>query len=659
MVSGLWYMHGGLSASACALLFSQVNNIKAVHRTEASENVGKHRQVIIHQDASSAKTVHSRADRSVCWRASKAPVSRASVSAVTETVKVTARRTEAVVAQPTGSSSASHNTSKELLEWRSLAADRVADSGRSQGVVAPDARVALQFGWRYQHGADIHETNPAKICSVETPFPHWLLPAKSALEEQVSHVLGKRITFNQCIVNRYLKGQGIRNHIDHQVFGNVIACISVGASAFVNFWDPQTKEECDLLVRSGSFYIMSGDVRTSWFHGMPMGQPMEDNGGIRYSFTFRTVDLPMTIMIEPSSLSKPTLPISLVTQELLRKRLYDEDVQWLASTHLKHFTGNQVVLFMLRILFNKIMERDSKSQTCFDTANALAGDPVFISEHSQVARLQILKDLEYKQKNMDHTQLAQTIADEIDARWYAHSIELRTNLSASVQHQSPSSVTTSNESDDSRVTLSGGFLRCHGMAFADIQGLGSRYPQHLDALFAVHLRYRYIGLGHQGAARDFAEMGWQKDQAVEGFASTLNHYFDTYCSAFPDIEAPFGSIGSYWKMSQMDEFWKLRPHVIVNPPPNSSIVEAVVAQLCRLCHETSATSSSTGGHPSCTVHMTFPHWPDMTINHTMQQHPCTTHFKVCPALSVPFINHIHNVRSMNGNPVIEWQLKMY
>jgi len=41
-------------------------------------------------------------------------------------------------------------------------------------------------------------------------------------------------------------------------------------------------------------------------------------------------------------------------------------------------------------------------------------------------------------------------------------------------------------------------------------------------------------------------MGYIKTDGFEIFASAFNHYFDFFHSAFPDLETPFGSLGSFF-----------------------------------------------------------------------------------------------------------------
>lgn len=97
---------------------------------------------------------------------------------------------------------------------------------------------------------------------------------------------GSALEFSQIIVNRYLPGEGITAHIDWKAFGPIIGCFTLGASAPIEFTKEATKQSFILQTEPRSLYIMSGDSRTSWKHGMKSGN--KDNG-CRISVTIRHV----------------------------------------------------------------------------------------------------------------------------------------------------------------------------------------------------------------------------------------------------------------------------------------------------------------------------------------------------------------------------------
>jgi len=103
--------------------------------------------------------------------------------------------------------------------------------------------------------------------------------------------------YNQCIINKYLPGQGISAHIDSKNFGDTIVCFTIGSTATMVF--APTKEinekySIPILVKPNSVYIMTGPARYQWTHEMTTNKTDKIDGKItkrktRISLTFRTV----------------------------------------------------------------------------------------------------------------------------------------------------------------------------------------------------------------------------------------------------------------------------------------------------------------------------------------------------------------------------------
>jgi len=97
----------------------------------------------------------------------------------------------------------------------------------------------------------------------------------------------------QVIINEYLPGQGIANHIDCvPCFGDKIASISLGCDVVMDF--KNKKETKELVLRTGSLLLIEGDARYKWTHGIrPNKIDIIDNQRIyrtrRISLTFRNI----------------------------------------------------------------------------------------------------------------------------------------------------------------------------------------------------------------------------------------------------------------------------------------------------------------------------------------------------------------------------------
>ena len=99
-----------------------------------------------------------------------------------------------------------------------------------------------------------------------------------------------------------------------------------------------------------------------------------------------------------------------------------------------------------------------------------------------------------------------------------------------------------------------------------------------------------------GAVFDVLKYGPLRVEA-ELFASPLNCRYDVFCSAHPDVDAPFGSLGSFFAFAPRDGSFE------VNPPFESGVVLAVARRLERLLKD----AESKGDALSFVV--ITPYWP--------------------------------------------------
>jgi DNA-directed RNA polymerase subunit L len=96
-------------------------------------------------------------------------------------------------------------------------------------------------------------------------------------------------------------------------------------------------------------------------------------------------------------------------------------------------------------------------------------------------------------------------------------------------------------------------------------------------LFASYFRYKYIYIDNQSLAYDYEtnyetnDVGkeYKKDEVTECFSTPFNRYFDHFCSAFPDVDGHFGSLGSYFdrmREASKDKFEFPTKRLAINPP---------------------------------------------------------------------------------------------
>lgn len=145
-------------------------------------------------------------------------------------------------------------------------------------------RRVQHYGYAYDYTSRRVESN-----AYLGALPPYLAQISKRLFEQ--NLFPK--TPNQCIVNEYLPGQGISDHIDCvPCFKETIASLSLGSGTLMQFKHQDLKEEIYLKPRS--LLLLSKDARYKWSHGIPARKSDNVNGiklprDRRVSLTFRTV----------------------------------------------------------------------------------------------------------------------------------------------------------------------------------------------------------------------------------------------------------------------------------------------------------------------------------------------------------------------------------
>lgn len=143
-------------------------------------------------------------------------------------------------------------------------------------VRSTNGRHVANYGFRY----DYTNSKPGEPVK---PIPEVFSRLLELVPQEIP-----REKLNQCIVNRYLAGQGIGAHIDHPSYGDMIVCFTFESGGTMIF--TREKERKDLYVEPRSVYIMTGEARYQWKHEM---RGWKKDGkiprGVRWSVTFRMV----------------------------------------------------------------------------------------------------------------------------------------------------------------------------------------------------------------------------------------------------------------------------------------------------------------------------------------------------------------------------------
>lgn len=134
------------------------------------------------------------------------------------------------------------------------------------------------------------------------PLPIWL----NELGNEINSFLIQETEFNnhqpfdQAIINEYLPGQGISAHIDCEpCFGPVIATLSLGSAAEMQFDHMLNNERKNILLEERSLAVLTNEARHDWQHSIASRKsdpPVQAYGQRvsrkrRVSITYRTVIL--------------------------------------------------------------------------------------------------------------------------------------------------------------------------------------------------------------------------------------------------------------------------------------------------------------------------------------------------------------------------------
>lgn len=146
----------------------------------------------------------------------------------------------------------------------------------------PRSRKVMQFGYEYNYN-----TKNTKTKTIDMP------KIIKKVRRLLKGIVPNYKLFNQCIINKYLVGQGISKHIDRKEFGDTICCFTINSGAVMKF-TKNGSNDLNLYVVPKSLYIMTKDSRYKWTHEMENKTKDTVDGkeierGTRYSITFRIV----------------------------------------------------------------------------------------------------------------------------------------------------------------------------------------------------------------------------------------------------------------------------------------------------------------------------------------------------------------------------------
>lgn len=239
----------------------------------------------------------------------------------------------------------------------------------------------------------------------------------------------------------------------------------------------------------------------------------------------------------------------IIETELYRKILYNNIIDKVSEKLKLYLETKEIQHFLLRYTFNKIIERQNYN------------DPVFIPQYSEICYVQVEKDFEFK--NI-----------KINVKEFVLFLD---NLYKDAETQLFKAINDNSIENDKPIIFNSetNLFTYNEKIYKNISNLANLNNVELHSYcIALNVRYSYLHLSTHGLARDYNRMGYSKNDGFEIFASSFNHYFDLYHSAFPDLEKPFGSLGSFFS-SVEPELLKCAIQTVLNSIKNNDYTEGL------------------------------------------------------------------------------------
>lgn len=309
----------------------------------------------------------------------------------------------------------------------------------------------------------------------------------------------------------------------------------------------------------------------------------------------------------------------LVEIELQRQTLYEQcKSQLRVLLPAEVLSEKELSHLLLRYIFNKIIVRQTHD------------DPVFIVTRSPKAEQQLEQDfLYYDLARRSHNDLT--------------SVLLRRTIEEQLAQAKAALAIYNDEPPAAGILLlqsETNSILYKSIVYNDVCGLAQRNPQYAHYALALNIRYTYLSLWNQGLARCYQQMNIAPDEAIEAFSSAFNHHCVHYCSAFPDLESVFGSLGSFFQQTDdtLPKQW-----ILLNPPFDSTLIEQAIDHVEHLLHTSKKRYR---------VLFTVPAWKDFPAFYRLKSSSFRQSMRYHPKGTLPFIDHMSTKENNTDAPVL-------
>jgi len=179
--------------------------------------------------------------------------------------------------------------------------------------------------------------------------------------------------------------------------------------------------------------------------------------------------------------------INIIEKELLRKKLYEEILDWMKIEIKDKLQIKEIQHMLLRYIFNKIITRTKED------------DPIFVMTPSIIADNQMRKDCNYFKLSLDVEKFINILKTKI--------------INASIK------ITSNKIPNDKKVLYDQ--MKKHmyyqGASYYDINNMVDKYKTKMNYLIALNIRYNYLHLTTHGLANLYNRK-YNKKEGTEGFA---------------------------------------------------------------------------------------------------------------------------------------------
>jgi hypothetical protein len=294
-----------------------------------------------------------------------------------------------------------------------------------------------------------------------------------------------------------------------------------------------------------------------------------------------------------------------VNKERLRQEIYEDILDDIESyLQILNIDYPEINKMINNYIFNKLIEKQA-----YD-------DPVIVSTKSEIANSKIFSDLKYYEKIKNVTinkKDKYNIVNYIQNIFSKYSEYLTTDKIIS---DGPIDINTENRHliywYSYNDVLTDSFEPKSLLINIDdfmLEKLGDKIFKNTHKYIACYLRYQYLNLNTVALAFDYEHdentKYFDKDNTLECFSSVFNFYYNNWCSAFPDIENVFGSIGSFWETSNKDIL--KYDNIVVNPPFDVNIINLTLERFEEIIFDIKANGLNNN------IVIILPHWDDMPI----------------------------------------------